>query len=396
MFKTKHVLGAMLMLTLFFSLAVTAFTADGIKVKFDGRELALDVAPVVSNGSTLVPISAIAGDMGGDSVYNPTDKTIVITTADNKIELKVDSKNAKVNGAAKTLEVAAKVINGRTMIPLRFVGEALGAEVSYSDSAKTVTITYFNNMSGTLKIGGSTTIQPLAQAAADKLMAKNKNLSITVAGGGSGEGIKGAHAGTFNIGNASRDIVQNDYDTYPGIVSHTIGYDGIVIVVNSANQVSNLTKQQVFDIFTGKIKNWKEVGGSDAAIFVQTREASSGTLGAFKELALDVIDKTAAIVETATPHTSNGLLKQAVAQNTNAIGFLSMGYLDNTVKAPKVDGVEATQANAMSKAWPFVRSLNVVTKGTPSGLTAKFINYLRSFEGQLLVSADYLPIRNQD
>lgn len=396
MFKTKYFLVTTLILTLFFSLSVTALAADNIKVKFDGRELLLMVPPVVLNGNTLVPVASIADEMGGTSTYDSAAKAIVIKTADKKIELKVDSKNAKVNDAAKTLDVPATIINGKTMVPLRFVGEALGAEVDYSASTKTVSITYFNNMSGTLKIGGSTTIQPLAQAATDKLMAKNKNLSVTIAGGGSGEGIKGAHAGTFNIGNASRDIEQKDYDAYPGIVSHTIGFDGIVIVVNSANQVSDLTKEQVFDIFTGKIKNWKEIGGSDAAIFVQTREASSGTLGAFKELAIDKIDNTATIVETATPHASNGLMKQAVTQNENAIGFLSMGYLDNTVKAPNVDGIEATQANAMSKAWPFVRSLNVVTKGTPSGLTAKFINYLRSFEGQLLVSEDYLPIRNQD
>ena len=184
-----------------------------------------------------------------------------------------------------------------------------------------------------------------------------------------------------------------DKKSYPSLNSYAIGADALVVIVNPKNPVNDLTKQQVVDIFTGKIKNWKEVGGPDAAIFVQTREPGSGTLTAFEELALQ---KKAKVVATATPHTSNGLVKQAVANNVNSIGFLSMGYLDKTVKATKIDGVSALKSKAISREWPYVRGLNVVTKGKPTGLSAKFINYLRSPKGQAIVSENYLPLRAED
>jgi len=381
-----------LTLLLGMSLAAPAFAAD-MSVNVDGKNVQLDVQPVVQEGRTLVPIAAVAEQLGGDAGFDSATKTVKIDTVDNEIKLTIGSKNASVNTESKTLDVAAQIIDGRTMVPLRFVGEALGAEVNYDAQNKAVNIKYFSNMSGTLKIGGSTTIQPLTQMAADKLMKLNKGLSISIAGGGSGEGIKGTNAGTFNIGSVSRDLEAADKKDYPSLNSYAIGADGIVLIVNPKNSVENLTKQQVIDIFTGKIKNWKDVGGKDAAIFIQTREAGSGTLTAFEELALQ---KKSKVASTATPHTSNGLIKEAVAKNVNAIGFLSMGYLDNSIKAPKVEGISPFKSKALSREWPYVRGLNVVAKGTPSGLSAKFINYLRSTEGQAIVSEDYLPLKAQD
>jgi phosphate transport system substrate-binding protein len=273
----------------------------------------------------------------------------------------------------------------------------LGAEAAYNKSMELVTIKYFTSMTGTLKVGGSTTVQPITQKAADILMARNKGLSVTISAPGSGAGINGAIDGTFHIGAASRELKSSELEKCPDLKQFQIGSDGIAIIINKANKVSNLTKQQVFDIFTGKITNWKDVGGTDSPIFVQTREVGSGTLDAFNELALHIIDKAAKIVSTATPNASNGLVKEAVKGNKNAIGFISFGYLEGSVKGINIEGVSPTPANAMAKVWPYVRPLNVVTKGIPSALAAKFINYLKSDEGQnILVEEHYLPLKAND
>lgn len=389
-FKKVKVGVATLLLGL--SLATPALAKD-LSVKVDGQNIKLDVPPVVKESRTLVPIAPIAEQLGADVTFDSGSQTVGIKTVDKNIKISIGSKHVQVNNESQTLDVPAEIIDGRTMVPLRFVGEALGAKVNYDSSDKTVNINYFTDMDGTLKVGGSTTIQPLTQTAADKLMSLNKGLSISIAGGGSGEGIKGANAGTFNIGSVSRDLEAADKKDYPDLKSYDIGSDGIVVIINPKNKVDDLSKQQVIDIFTGKIKNWKEVGGADEAIFIQTRESGSGTLTAFEELALK---KKAKVATTATPHNSNGLIKEAVSKNTNAIGFLSMGYVDKSVKATKIEGVSPLKSKALSREWPYVRGLNVVTKGYPAGLTAKFINYLRSTEGQAIVAQDYLPLKAQD
>lgn len=374
-------------------LSVTPVLANqSMVVNVDGKKLNLDVNPVIIEGRALVPIRAVAEQLGGEVSYDASKQVVEIVTVDNTVKLTVNSKVADVNGKSVTLDVPAQIINSRTLVPLRFVSESLGAEVNYDSKNHVANIKYFSDMKGTLKIGGSTTLQPISQMAADKLMAMNSGLSISVAGGGSGEGIKGAASGAFNIGNISKDLSDTDKKDYPGLMNYKIGLDGIAVIMNPNNKVAELSKQQVIDIFTGKIKNWKEVGGADSAIFLQTREPGSGTLDGFETLAL----KKAKVAATATPHTSNGLIKEAIAKNTNAIGFLSLGYIDGSVKTPKIEGVSCLKSKAVTHEWPYVRNLNVVTKGTPSGLTAKFINYLRSPEGQSIVSIDYLALKAQD
>ncbi|MCX7841752.1 MAG: phosphate ABC transporter substrate-binding protein PstS family protein [Clostridia bacterium] len=375
---------------------ITSVSAASITVKVDGKTIALDVAPVIESGRTLVPIRAIAEALGADVQWDDATKTATVTTVDKEVSVTVNKSSASVNGEAKTLDVAAKIIGGRTMLPLRFVGEALGAKVDYIDATKTVTVDYFTDMSGTIKITGSTSVQPIFQSAADKLMAMNKGLSVTVAGGGSSVGLKDVASGSSNIGGYSTELSSSDRTTYPDVVDTKIAMDGIAIITHPSNPVSNLTKQQIFDIYTGKITNWKDVGGEDAAIFVQQREATSGTNKAFKELLLDSIDKTkkATVVSTATPHASSGLILQAVASNKNAIGYESFGYLNSTVKTPTIEGVSATKANALSGKFPIVRPLNVLTKGSPSGLNARFINYILSPEGQKIVNdLGYVPLK---
>ena len=247
--------------------------------------------------------------------------------------------------------------------------------VNYIASTHTATVDYFTKMTGTLKISGSTTVQPIAQAAADNLMKANTGLSITIAGGGSGAGIKDAAAGTVNIGMSSRDLKPEEKAE---LTDYEIALDAIAIIVHPDNKVKGITSEQAAKIFLGEIKNWKDVGGDDAPILVQSRETGSGTRATLEEMLLN----KESVIATATAHTSTTLLKQAVAAEKNSIGYISLGFVDNTVKAVALDNVEATTATVYDKTYPLSRALYVATKGTPSKTAAMFIDYLKSSECQ--------------
>lgn len=362
---------------------------DSIKVTIDGVALNMDVAPIMENDRVLVPLGFIAESLGGLVSWDDASRTVRIQTADRSISLPVGETTATVNGQSKTLDVPAQEVNGRTLVPVRFVSESLGADVSWDDASQTVVVKYFSTMSGTLKVGGSTTVQPVAQAASDYLMKNASGLSLTVTGGGSGVGTSGAKDGTLNIGMQSSDLKQADKDA--GLVPMAIGKDAIVVIVNKANPVEALTRDQMKKIFSGEIKNWQDVGGKNAAIVVHTRETGSGTLDGFINL---VMKKESPIDTIAEPHNSNPLVKQAVAKDENAVGFISLGHLDTTVKGLVADGVTPTEANAATGKYPFVRNLWLSTKGNATELAAKFINFVRSTKGQqILASEDFITLR---
>ncbi|KFD41264.1 hypothetical protein DK28_0210730 [Peptococcaceae bacterium SCADC1_2_3] len=246
-------------------------------------------------------------------------------------------------------------------------------------------------LSGELLTSGSTTVQPLAEDLAAAFTKKNPNVKINVAGGGSGVGIKDVAAGKVHIGNSSRKLKDSDP---AGLVANVIGYDAVAVVVNSkcpAIKVvkKGLSKQQVKDIFTGKITNWKDVGGKNASIMVQSRTAPSGTLDFFSE---EVLNKEA-VVDTAKKYESNGLLKQAVTQNKNAIGFISLGYLDKKVVGVPLNGVAPSLKNAVAGKYHLVRPLIMVTKGKPAGLAAAFIKFAQSAKGQKIVAKKWLKAK---
>ena len=384
--KTK-VIGLTMMLC--FVLVGTASAAEGIKVNVDGSALNMDVAPVMQEGRVLVPFRFIAENLGGIVSWDAGSQTVKIVTADKNVSLPVGQTTATVNGTAQTLDVPATVVDGRTLVPVRFVAESLGADVSWDDATQTVNVKYFSGITGTLKVGGSTTVLPVAQASADALMKLSPGLSVTVTGGGSGVGTSGAKDGTLNIGMQSSDLKQEDKAA--GLVPVSVGRDAIVVIVNKANTVEALTREQIKKIFSGEIKNWQDVGGKNAAIVLHTREAGSGTLDGFNSL---IMKKEAEIDAIAEPHASNPLVKQAVANDENAIGFLSLGHLDTSVKGIVAEGVVASEANAATGQYPFVRNLWLSTKGTPSGQAAKFINFVRSVKGQqILASEDFIPLR---
>jgi phosphate transport system substrate-binding protein len=250
----------------------------------------------------------------------------------------------------------------------------------------TKTITAAGEISGSISTGGSTTVQPLSETLSNAFMEIFPDVDITVTGGGSSVGVSSAANGTLDIGAASRELKESEESL--GLVVSVLAYDGIAIVTHSSQTVTELTMEQVKQIFAGEITNWNEVGGASEDIVVVAREEGSGTRSAFEELVMG----EALITDEAILQGSNGALKTTVAGNARAIGFLSMGYLDSSVAALSIDGVEGTEENAKNGSYPIVRPLIYVTLGEPEGITKKYIDFCLGIAGQAIVAEDYISI----
>jgi phosphate transport system substrate-binding protein len=245
--------------------------------------------------------------------------------------------------------------------------------------------------SGQISVAGSTTVQPLAEKLAEAFSAGNPGVSIDVQGGGSSVGVKSAGQGVADVGMASREVKEEELKEYPDLKVFTIARDGIAIVAHPDVPLAGLSKDQVRDIFGGKIKSWSEVGGPDKMIVVVSREEGSGTRAAFEEL---VMGKDTLIVDTAILHPSNGAVRTAVSTTPDSIGYLSFGYLDASVKALTVDGVEPSEANVASDKYPVVRPLNMLTGGEPSGAVKAWLDFILGDEGQKIVKEEgYIPVK---
>jgi len=241
---------------------------------------------------------------------------------------------------------------------------------------------------GKVTITGSTTVLPIAQKAAEVFMKKNPDVEISVAGTGSGDGIKAIIDGTADIGNASRDMKDKEVELAKskGVspVRHTVALDCIVPVVHPSNPVGDLTLDQLKDIYTGKIKNWKEVGGTDKVIVVISRDSSSGTFEVWNH---KVLDKKR-VRPDAQLQASNGAVAQAVAGNKYAIGYVGIGYVNQNLKGVKVGGVQASAETAKNGQYPIARELYMFTKGQPGGPVKAFIDFVKSAEGQQIAEAE--------
>ncbi|MBN1644342.1 MAG: phosphate ABC transporter substrate-binding protein [Dehalococcoidales bacterium] len=257
---------------------------------------------------------------------------------------------------------------------------------SATTATKTTTSTTYT-LAGTITESGSTTVQPLAERLGAAFTALYPKVTVIIQGGGSSVGIKSATDGTVDIGAASRDLKDSEK---PGLGETVIARDGIAIIAHSSQTVSNLTKQQIIDIFSGKITNWKELGGADKKITVVSREEGSGTRSAFEELVMGSDNK---IVDTAILQSSNGAVRTTIAGDPNAIAYLSCGYVDNAVKVVSIDGVAGTEANVKNGTYKIVRPLLFVTKGQPTGLVKEFIDFCLSDAGQKIVSEDYISVK---
>jgi phosphate transport system substrate-binding protein len=244
-------------------------------------------------------------------------------------------------------------------------------------------------LEGEINVVGSTTVQPLAERLAEGFEALNGDVRIIVGGGGSSVGVKSAGDGSADIGMASREIKSSEFEEFPDIVVYTIAMDGIAIVGNPDVPTTELTMDQVRDIFAGNITNWSEVGGTDTEIIIVSREEGSGTRGAFEELVMG----EELIGEMAILQPSNGAVRTTVSTTPGAIAYLSFGYLDDTTVPISVDGVLPTEENASSGAYPVVRPLNMITKGEPDVIGTAWLDFILSEDGQAIVTDEgYLPV----
>jgi phosphate transport system substrate-binding protein len=240
-----------------------------------------------------------------------------------------------------------------------------------------------------LMVVGSTTVQPLAEKLGEAFEAGGSDVMIVVGGGGSSVGVKSAGEGTADIGMASRAVKESEFEEFPGILVHTIARDGIAIACNPGVTCAGLTIEEVRAIFSGEITNWSEVGGPSQNIIVISREEGSGTRGAFEDMVMD----EALIAESAILLPSNGAVRTSVSTTPYAIGYLSFGYLDESVSGIAVEGIEPTVANAKSGVYPVVRPLNMITPGEPTGDAGAFLEFIMSEEGQAIVQDEgYIPV----
>jgi phosphate transport system substrate-binding protein len=247
----------------------------------------------------------------------------------------------------------------------------------------------FKGQKGTLKIAGGTAHIPVMKEAAKRIMTRYKDIVITVAGGGSGVGIKQVGEGLVDIGNSGRKPKPEEIEPYD-LKMYQWAVDGVGVVINPANPVKSLTKKQLKDIFSGNVDNWKALGGTDHTITLYTRDEASGTREVFWEKALDkgAISKKALFVP------SNGAMKTAVANDPYAIGYVSVGHMDETVAPVSLDGVTPTLETVKNGQYKVARGLYSNTKGEPKGLTKSFIEYLFSAEGQQIAADNgFIPVK---
>jgi phosphate transport system substrate-binding protein len=238
-------------------------------------------------------------------------------------------------------------------------------------------------LSGELTIAGSTTVLPINQECARLLMDANPDLRISVSGGGSGHGVKSVGAGEIDIGAVSRDVKSSELELYPDLKPVAIGKDSVAVVVHPSNAVSDLTLEQVAQIFSGEITNWKDVGGADAAIRVITREEGSGTRETFETYVMTPFELD--IAARASVKSSNGEVRATVSSDDRSVGYLSLGYVDASLKALLIGGIEATVENVVAGDYPIQRSLYLITKGDPDELEQAFLGFVLSSEGQAVV-----------
>jgi len=250
------------------------------------------------------------------------------------------------------------------------------------------------------KIKGSDTCLPLIQKESEVYQKNNANTSITVVGGGSGIGFAALIEGTTDIAMASRKMkmdesekLMNAQKAYKEVI---FAKDALSVIVNPANKVSQLTREQLADIFTGAVTNWKQVGGADLTITVYSRESSSGTFEFFKESVLKGKNyASSALLEPAT-----GAIVQSVSQTPGAIGYVGLAYVEKNVKALKVSYdqgktfVIPSVANAISNTYPITRPLYVYYLNTAEKTVNPYVNFLLSAEGQKIVNTEgYVPLK---
>ena len=239
-----------------------------------------------------------------------------------------------------------------------------------------------------LSITGSTTVLPIAARVAEKYMDTYPEIDVQVSGGGTGAGVQSAGVGTAMLGMASRDLKPEEKAKYPDLVAHQIAIDGIAIITNADNPIPSLTLDQVKDIYGGTIRNWKDVGGKDAAIVVVGRDSASGT----REFFYTDVMKQTDFVRTQLEKNSNGAVKQTIEQTPHAVGYVGLGYIDQSVHAVplSLNGtlISPTVESVKAGSYPISRPLHFLTRGKPTGDVAAFLAFMGGVEGQKIITEE--------
>ena len=274
-------------------------------------------------------------------------------------------------------DTAADAANTASSAEVSSVAESTVAESSVAAPAETTT-----DLSGSISMVGSTSMEKLANALSEAFMEEHPDVTVTAEFVGSGAGIEAVTNGTADIGNSSRSL--KDEEKAAGVVENVVAIDGIAVCVDPANEVADLTKEQLTNIYNGTITNWKEVGGVDEPIIVIGREAGSGTRGAFEEL-VDLVDGC----KYANELDSTGAVIAKVASTPGAIGYASLDALDDSVKALSLEGVEATAENIKAGNYFLSRPFVMATKGEISeqnDLVQAWFDFVLGDEGQQVAS----------
>ncbi|MDO8963478.1 MAG: phosphate ABC transporter substrate-binding protein [Coriobacteriia bacterium] len=240
----------------------------------------------------------------------------------------------------------------------------------------------------TLKLSGSTTVQPLAVQWAAAYHRLHPGTSITVAGGGSGTGFKDAASGKSDLGMSSREKASTDAAS---IVMYPVARDALAIIVHKNGLLANTSEATIKKIFTGKITNWRQVSSKfpNKAIVLVGRTGASGTYTYFKESFLSNSRQSS----RTKMYASNGMVRSAVARNRYAIGYVSVAFVNSSVRGVKIGGVAPTKANAISGRYKYRRYLYLLSNGAATGEALAFINYAKSSAGQAIAGREYLRLR---
>ena len=248
--------------------------------------------------------------------------------------------------------------------------------------------------SSVVQIKGSDTILNASQAIVEEYMKTNKKARIAVTGGGSGVGIASLINKTADIAMASRNIKSSEVEALKkegiNVEEVVLGYDGITVIINHGNHIKNLDKKTLAGIFAGEITNWKELGGDDAKIVVLSRDSSSGTHAYFKEEILRGGDSKSVVEygQDTLYMPSNQAILQEVAKSKYAIGYIGMGYMNDTVDSLAVDGVKPTFETVADKTYPIAREVFWYVDSARDGVTKEVVDFAVSDKGQEIVKEE--------
>lgn len=240
-----------------------------------------------------------------------------------------------------------------------------------------VLLTSCQRQHGGLSVVGSTSVEPFAEALAEEYMSHHRQEKIFVQGGGSSAGIQAVRTGAAEVGMSSRNLLDSEKD----LIAVPIIYDAIAVIVHPGNPLQDLSLEQVRKIFSAEITLWSELGGGNHPITLVTREEGSGTREAFQKLIMGEKE----ISLSALVQDSNGAIRQVVTDDRNAVGYISLGLVNDRVKALKIDGIEPRVENIQHHRYKIVRPFLFVFKSNPEGLAKDFLDYILSPPGQKLL-----------